>query len=117
MRLGIWMDVGIFEKSRRLRIARISLLLDCPDMLSPETYRSRPPGGTRLHPMERMQIASDLREVEGGTTLRVCFQLRVTPGWRLPPSIATAPLREMSCRIRTSHSLGWTTATLSNYLT
>src|ERR1700732_4891261 len=30
------MDVGIFEKSRRLRIARISLLLVSPDMLSPE---------------------------------------------------------------------------------
>jgi hypothetical protein len=30
------MDVGILEKSRRLRIARISLLLDSPDMLSPE---------------------------------------------------------------------------------
>src|SRR5260370_41060826 len=46
MRLGIWMDVGIFEKSRRLRIARISL-----DMLSPENLPSRPPGFDGLHPM------------------------------------------------------------------
>src|ERR1700761_2513801 len=38
MRFGIWMEVGILEKSRRLRIARISL-----GMLSPENLPSRPP--------------------------------------------------------------------------
>src|SRR5215471_5217543 len=37
MRLGISIAVGIFEKSRRLRIARVSL-----DMLSPEYSPSRP---------------------------------------------------------------------------
>src|ERR1035437_5355842 len=32
MRFGIWMEVGILEKSRRLRIARISLgMLESPD--------------------------------------------------------------------------------------
>src|ERR1700737_5111384 len=46
MRLGISMDVGIFEKSRRLRIARISL-----DMLSPENLPSRPPEFDCLHLM------------------------------------------------------------------
>src|ERR1700722_8320039 len=86
MRFGIWMEVGILEKSRRLRIARISL-----GMLSPENLPSRPPGCDCQH-----RTAGYTREGRAlalpsgfGTDCAIAKGLRV-----LPPSTAEDPCAE-----------------------
>src|SRR5450756_1279889 len=93
------MEVGILEKSRRLRIARISL-----DMLSPETYHSRPPGKTCLHPMDWLQVASTFWRWRAVLPSGFGSDCAVT-GWKLPPSIAAESVREMSGRIQLSRHI------------